>query len=89
MHVRTPVADMEINFDRLVVEEGMLVATNSRDDMVPARVVIGPGDVRRLFGAFLRPRVVWYLLTSLARSDGDRLGKDGGPDDEHPSPVSW
>ena len=89
MHVSTPVADMEINFDRLVVEEGMLVVTNSRDDMVPARAVIGPGDVRRLFGAFLHPRVVWYLLTCLARSDGDRLGKGGGPDDEHPSPVSW
>lgn len=89
MHVRTPVADLEVNFDRLVVEDGMLVVTNSRDDTVPARAVIGPGDVRRLFGAFLRPRIVLYLLTCLARSDEDRPGKGGGPDDNHPSPVSW
>lgn len=89
MHVSTPVADMEINLDRLVVENGMLVVTNSSNDAMSACAVIGPGDVRRLLGALLRPRIAWYLLTCLIRPDRDRRGVGGGPDDDHPSPVSW
>ena len=88
MHVSTPIADLEINLDRLVVENGMLVVTNSGNDAMSARAVIGPRDVRRLLGAFLRPRVAWFLLTCLTRSDGDGRGESGGQDD-HPSPVSW
>ncbi len=89
MHVSTPVADMEINLDRLVVENGMLVVTNSSNDAMPARAVIGPGDVRRLLGALLRPRIAWHLLTCLVRQERDRRSVGGGPGDDHPSPVSW
>ncbi|MDE2790844.1 MAG: hypothetical protein OXI81_10525 [Paracoccaceae bacterium] len=89
MHVSTPIADMEINLDRFVVENGTLVVTNSGNDAMPARAVIEPRDVRRLLGAFLRPRVAWYFLTCLVRSDGDGQSAGGGQDDDHPSPVSW
>ena len=89
MHVSTPVADMEINLDRLVVENGMLVVTNSANDAMPARAVMWPGDVRRLLGALFRPRVAWYFLTCLVRPDRDGRGVGGGRDDDHPSPVSW
>ena len=89
MRVSTPVADMEINLDRFVVENGMLVVTNSGDDAMPARAVIGPGDVRRLLGALLRPTVAWHLFTCLFRPESDGRGAGGGRDDDHPSPVSW
>ncbi len=89
MHVSTPVADMEINLDRLVVENGVLVVTNSRNDAMSARAVIGPGDVRQLVGALLRPRIAWHLLMCLVRPEWDGQGVGDGPDDDHPSPVSW
>ncbi len=89
MHVSTPIADVEINLGRIVVKNGMLVVTNSGDDAMPARAVIGPGDVRRLLGACLRPRIAWYLITCLTRSDGDPRDAGSGRDEDHPSPVSW
>ena len=89
MRVTTPIADMEITVDRITVEGGTLVMTNGTDDAMQARTVMGPQDVRRIFGALLRPRVIWFALTCQFRRDETAEAKQSAATDTHPTPNPW
>lgn len=88
MRVTTPIADMEISVDRLRVEGGALVMTNSQADAMQTRAVMGPADVRRIFGALMRPSVLWFAFTCLFRSDDGAAGQSTSTED-HPTPNPW
>lgn len=88
MQVRTPISDLEIVIDRLAVENGALVMTNSRSDALETRAILGPGDMRKILAALLRPSVIWFMVCCLFRSDVRGPG-NGGPAQEHPTPNPW
>ncbi|MDE0530417.1 MAG: hypothetical protein OXI01_03045 [Albidovulum sp.] len=88
MLVTTPIADLEIEVDRIFVEDGALVMTNAASDAMATRAVMGPNDVRKIFGALIRPRVVWFALTCLFRSSSASR-RESGIEDFHPTPNPW
>ncbi|MCY4459372.1 MAG: hypothetical protein OXC26_03065 [Albidovulum sp.] len=88
MLVATPIADLEIEVDRLFVENGTLVMTNAATDAMPARTVMGPADIRKILGGLLRPRIVWFALSCLFRSGPPARGA-GGAEEFHPTPNPW
>ena len=88
MLVRTPIADLEIEVDRISVEDRALVLTNAASDAMPARAVMGPDDVRKIFGAIIRPRIIWFAMNCLFRSGSPRSRKSGAAD-FHPTPDPW
>ena len=91
MLVRTPIADLAIDIDRLAVENGTLVASNSRNDAMAARAILGPRDVRRVLRLVARPGIVRFVVSCLFRSDSERDPSDPGgrEEDEHPTPNPW
>lgn len=88
MHVTTPVANLEIEVDRILVEDRALVMTNAASDAIATRAVMGPNDVRKIIGALARPRVVWFALTCLFRS-GAPSRREESVADFHPTPNPW
>ncbi len=88
MRVCTPIADLEIAIERLAIEDGALVMTNARDDAVATRAIMGPRDIRKILGALLRPRIIWFAIVCLFRPDVS-VPKSVGPADEHPTPNPW
>ena len=88
MLVKTPIADLEIEVDRIFVEDRALVMTNAASDAMTARTVMGPNDVRKIFAALIRPRIVWFALTCLFRS-GSESRRKSAEDDFHPTPSPW
>ncbi|WP_371169270.1 hypothetical protein [Aliiroseovarius sp. 2305UL8-7] len=88
MRVTTPIADMDISIDRLRVEDGVLVMTNSDDDAMQTRTVMNPEDVRKIFGALMRPKVLWFAFTCLFRSNADGA-RPADVTESHPTPNPW
>ena len=88
MRVHTPIADLDIVIDRLTVENDTLVASNSGDDAIPARAILGPRDVRRILRLVARPGIVRYVLSCLFRGAHD-LADPGRREEEHPTPNPW
>ena len=88
MRVTTPIADMEISIDRLRVEDGALVMTNSEDDAMQTRTVMDARDVRKIFGALMRPSVLWFAFTCLFRSSDQAAGQTTATQN-HPTPNPW
>ena len=99
MRVTTPLVDMHISIDRLVVVNGALVLTNAADDAIATRTVMGPADMRRILRAFMHPGVLWFALTCLFRP-GQGAGADTGAGtgdganatingEHHPTPNPW
>ena len=89
MRVNTPIADMQITVDRIAVKGRVLVMTNSSGDAMPTRAVMGPSDVRKIFGSMLRPSVLWFFLTCLFRSDAAEESDTDKTDERHPTPNPW
>jgi len=89
MRVNTPIADMKITVDRIAVKGRVLVMTNGSDDAMPTRAVMDPSDVRKIFGAMLRPSVLWFFLTCLFRSDTNEASETDAPAERHPTPNPW
>ena len=89
MRVSTPIADMEITVDRITVSDGALVMTNSAEDAMATRTVMGPGDVRKIFGALLRPSVLWFALICLFRREDGSSNQNSAPGEDHPTPNPW
>ena len=88
MRVCTPIADLEISIDRLSVENGALVMTNAESDAIATRAIMRPQDVRRIVAGLLRPRVLWFALRCLFRSDGGAVDI-GDQVENHPTPNPW
>ena len=88
MRVQTPIADLAIAIDRLTVENGTLVVSNSRDDAIPARAVLGPRDVRRILRLVARPGIARFLVSCLFRPGHDLADPDRR-EEEHPTPNPW
>lgn len=89
MRVVTPIADMDITIDTLRVEGGALVMENAAKDAVRTRAVLAPRDVRVLFGAILRPSVIWFAITCLFRSDEAVSVKADTDFEDHPTSNPW
>ena len=88
MRVCTPIADLDISIDRLAVENGFLVMTSVASDSVPARAIMGPRDVRNIIGALLRPRIIWFAIACLFRTD-EGVREQGSLAEHHPTPNPW
>jgi len=88
MRVTTPIADMEVTVERLYVDKDGLVMTNSKFDAMPTRTVMGPRDVRKIFGAIFRPSIAWFALTCLFRNDAP-VSNAQSSDEDHPTPNPW
>ena len=88
MRVSTPIADLDIVIDRLAVEDGALVLTNAEGDVMRARAVLDPRDVREIVRLILRPGIIWFAVTCFFRSGRAGQAK-GAADDEHPTPNPW
>ena len=89
MRVSTPIADMQITVDRIAVKGRVLVMTNGSGDAMPTRAVLGPSDVRKIFGAMLRPSMLWFFVTCLFRSDAAEESDTNTPTERHPTPNPW
>ena len=89
MRVSTPVADMEINLNRVKVEGRALVLTNDSSDTMPTRAILNPSDVRQVFGAMLRPSVLWFLFTCIFRRDAINPRDIDKSSENHPTPSPW
>ena len=89
MRVNTPIADMQITVDRIAVKGSVLVMTNGSCDAMPTRAVMGPSDVRKIFGAMFRPSVLWFFVTSLFRIDAVEESVNDKSDVHHPTPNPW
>ena len=89
MRVSTPIADMQITVDRIAVKGRVLVMTNGSGDAMPTRAVLGPSDVRKIFGAMLRPSMLWFFVTCLFRSDAAEESDTNTPAERHPTPNPW
>ena len=89
MRVTTPIADMDITVDRISVEDGAMVMTNSGNDAMQTRTVMYPQDVRRIFGQLLRPSTLWFALTCLFRRGGGNDENLADATETHPTPNPW
>ena len=88
MRVSTPLADVDMTIGSLTVRDGALVLENDPGDAIRTRTVMSPADVRRLFGAILRPGVLWFAFTCLFRR-GETSAAPRSSDDNHPTPNPW
>ena len=88
MRVSTPLADVDMTIGSLTVQDGALVLENDPADAIRTRTVMSPADVRRLFGALLRPSVLWFAFTCLFRNGAPTAASEGN-EDTHPTPNPW
>ena len=89
MLVKTPITDMQITVKRIEVEDRVLVMTNSSRDTIPIRTVLGPRDIQQMFGAMMRPSVLWFFATCLFRRDTAKESNTDTPAEHHPTPKPW
>jgi hypothetical protein len=88
VRVTTPIADVDLTIASLRVENGALVMENAPTDAMPTRAVLDQRDVRKLFGAVLRPSIIWFALTSaLWTKDPPRATRKTTED--HPTANPW
>lgn len=88
MRVITPMAELEISIGRIVIQDGALVLSNLDTDAMQTRTILGPQDVRRIFAEFMRPRILWHVITCLFRKSPspETATKEA---EHHATPNPW